>query len=51
MIEKLKNLFSNKKNVRENNINNLFAEIDKFISSLLENNKKMIISYYNNENR
>lgn len=49
MIEKIKNLFSNRKNERENNINDLFSEIDKINLSLLENNQKMILSYYNNE--
>lgn len=51
MIEKIKNLFSNRKNERENNINDLFQEIEKINLSLLENNQKMILSYYNNENR
>ena len=51
MIEKIKNLFSNRKNERENNINDLFLEIEKINLSLLENNQKMILSYYNNENR
>lgn len=50
MIKKIKNLFSTK-NERENNINDLFSEIDKINLSLLENNQKMILSYYNNENR
>lgn len=51
MIKKIKNLFSNRKNERENNINDLFSEIDKINISLLENNQKMMLSYYNNENR
>lgn len=55
MIKKIKNLFSNRKDERENNINDLFSEIDKTLSeidkTLLENNQKMILSYYNNENR
>lgn len=51
MIKKIKNLFSNRKDERENNINDLFSEIDKINLSLLENNQKMILSYYNNENR
>lgn len=51
MIEKVKNLFSNKKDERKNNINDLFSDIDKINLSLLENNQKMILSYYNNENR
>lgn len=51
MIEKIKNLFSNRKNERENHINDLFSEIEKINLSLLENNQKMILSYYNNENR
>lgn len=49
MIKKIKDIFSNKKN-EENNINDLFSEIDKINLSLLENNQKMILSY-NNENR
>lgn len=51
MIEKIKNLFSNRKDERKNNINDLFSEVDKINLSLLENNQKMILSYYNNENR
>lgn len=53
MIEKIKNLFfnNNRKDKRENNIDDLFSEIEKINLSLLENNQKMILSYYNNENR
>ena len=51
MIKIIKNLFSNKKNERENNINDLFSDIDKLNNSLLEKNQKMISSYYNNEKR
>ena len=51
MSKIIKNLFSNKKNERENNINDLFSDIDKLNNSLLEKNQKMISSYYNNEKR
>lgn len=53
MIKNIKSLFSNRKDERKNNINinDLFSEIDKINLSLLENNQKMILSYYNNENR
>ena len=52
MIRKIKDLFStNRKDERENNINDLFLDIDNLNSSLLEKNQKMMLSYYNNENR
>jgi hypothetical protein len=50
MIKIIKNLFSNKKNEKENNINDLFSDIDNLNSSLLEKNQKMISSYYDNKN-